>query len=65
MKKTRCKTCGQKLPFKKKNGKFDKVAYQKQYMRERRAFKKAMNLPVDLKGDAAALYDELMQRNKQ
>jgi hypothetical protein len=58
VKKPHCKTCGRKLPF-------DKVAYQKQYMRERRAAAKAKALPVDLKGDPAALYKSLLENKEK
>jgi hypothetical protein len=36
-----CKSCGQKLPFPKQDGRFVKTIYQRDYMRARRAREKA------------------------
>jgi hypothetical protein len=61
----RCKTCGQKLPYKKTpDGKFDKTDYMRSYMRARRAVKKAEREKrgVDLKDDPAMLYEKLKNR---
>jgi hypothetical protein len=61
----RCKICGQKLPFIKQSGRFDKTLYQRDYMRARRAKKKAEKNGNAESLNAVALYQELVDAKKR